>query len=140
MAGLQFCTRIGGFCFFLVRLFLPSLTCKKGAKMTPFCINFPMNMPYYVAKHIVKPGMRQYILWPLSSYCPPPPVLSDTQYHRVYVIRLVVSQFRNENVHQCANLPFWGLLIYFNIGFCADFRRISVTLHHEVSMSQQKEM
>ena len=37
--------------------------------MTPFCINFPMNMPYYVAKHIVKPGMRQCVLWPLTSYC-----------------------------------------------------------------------
>ena len=43
--------------------------------MTPFCINFPMNMPYYVAKHIVKPGMRQYILWPLSSYCLNPRVV-----------------------------------------------------------------
>ena len=43
--------------------------------MTPFCINFPMNMAYYVAKHIVKPGMRQCVLWPLSSYCLSPRVV-----------------------------------------------------------------
>ena len=43
--------------------------------MTPFCINFPMNMAYYVAKHIVMSGMRQYILWPLSSYCLSPRVV-----------------------------------------------------------------
>ena len=30
--------------------------------MTPFCINFPMNMAHYVAKHIVMSGMRQDIL------------------------------------------------------------------------------
>ena len=43
--------------------------------MTPFCINFPMNMPYYVAKRIVMPGMRQCVLWPLSSYCLSPRVV-----------------------------------------------------------------
>ena len=37
--------------------------------MTPFCINFSMNMAYYVEKHIVMFSMRQYILWPLSLYC-----------------------------------------------------------------------
>ena len=43
--------------------------------MTPFCINFPMNMPYYVAKRIVMSGMRQCVLWPLSSYCLSPRVV-----------------------------------------------------------------
>ena len=78
--------------------------------MTPFCINFPMNMAYYVAKRIVMPGMRQYILRPLSSYClsprvvlsEPPPVLSDTQYHRVYVIRWGARSFV---MKMLANVP-----------------------------------
>ena len=43
--------------------------------MTPFCINFPMNMAHYVAKRIVMPGMRQCVLWPLSSYCLSPRVV-----------------------------------------------------------------
>ena len=66
---------LGRINFSLARLFLPSLTCKKGAIMTPFCINFPMNMAYYVAKHIVMSGMRQCILCPLSSYCLSPRVV-----------------------------------------------------------------
>ena len=51
--------------------------------MTPFCINFSMNMPYYVAKHIVMFGMRQYILWPLSSYCPSPRVVLSAHSHSI---------------------------------------------------------
>ena len=43
--------------------------------MPPFCINLPMNMAYYVAKRIVMPGMRQCVLWPLSSYCLSPRVV-----------------------------------------------------------------
>ena len=55
--------------------------------MTPFCINFPMNMAYYVAKHIVKPGMRQCVLWPLSLYCLGPCVVLSEPSRRI-VVRL----------------------------------------------------
>ena len=43
--------------------------------MTPFCINSPMDMAHYVAKHIVMSGMKRYILWPLSLYCMSPRVV-----------------------------------------------------------------
>lgn len=55
--------------------------------MTPFRINFPMNMPYYVAKRIVMPGMRQCILCPLSLDCLGPRVVLFDSSCRI-VVRL----------------------------------------------------